>query len=113
MRHGAFERRAACIRYGVFDRNWSIANQDLPRISCLSRPVIHAHADDSQCSRRELCGAAAHDAVALHVVHLAVKPFGQPGDEMLLILSQLDGSDAQGIEPQCTGAAQEPAFQGR
>ncbi len=52
---------------------------------------------------RQLGGTAAQHAVASHVVHVAVAAIIQPAQQVLLIVREVQFSDAQGVKTQFLG----------
>ena len=49
-----------------------------PPLAGVGWQIIHADRQHTQCARHQFSGTGAAHAVASHVVHLAVKLFGQP-----------------------------------
>src|SRR6266513_1326878 len=80
-------------------------------VTRLSRPVIHARAHDAHRTGVQLLRAAAHEAVALHVVHLAVEAVAEPLEQMPLVLGNVDAGHAERIEAERAGTLAELASQ--
>src|SRR5579875_267368 len=72
--------------------------QRLHRVARLLGPVVHAHTDRAYDAGHELRRAAALDAVAGHIAHLAVKACREPVLETALVLGDLDAAHAECIE---------------
>lgn len=55
--------------------------------------------------------SASLGAVARHVLHIPVKPRGEPLREVRFILGQLDARDPHGVEAKLPGFCNELAFE--
>ena len=55
--------------------------EGLPALGRAARQVVHAGGDHAQGAGHQLCGAGALEAVALHIVHVAIKALSQPGQQ--------------------------------
>jgi len=72
--------------------------QDRRRILRILGPVVHAHADHAHGAGRKLMRPAAHAAVVMHIVHLAVMARGEPVLQMPLVAGKLDIGDPERVK---------------
>lgn len=71
--------------------------------SGIAREVGHVHRNHAERARNKLGRAGTHQAMALHVKHVAVVTPGQPFQQMRFCRRQINTGDAQPREPQFPG----------